>query len=236
MPGPERAIVRRPDRREQIVAAATAVIGRRGYANTSLKDVAQEAGIAPGLLHYYFPSKEELLLDVVGGLEEALMREWREAVAGIADPLERVTAAVDSAVATCAQEPEFFRLMFELFAVGLDRPAIRVRTQSMLERFVEQIRAEFDRVAERLPSQPPFPDDRYDFPGAIAAAFDGIAFLSLVRDRDPGPAYNAFKALLLAFAALSYALAGKPPPLDELVRLLGSDGRRGPSRATASSG
>ena len=41
-------------RRSQIVRAAAAVLGRQGYAETSLKDVAREAKVAPGLLHYYF--------------------------------------------------------------------------------------------------------------------------------------------------------------------------------------
>ena len=35
-------------RRSQIVRAAAAVLGRQGYAETSLKDVAREAGVAPG--------------------------------------------------------------------------------------------------------------------------------------------------------------------------------------------
>ena len=49
-------------RRIQIVRAAAAVLGRQGYAATSLRDVAREAKVAPGLLHYYFESKEDLLL------------------------------------------------------------------------------------------------------------------------------------------------------------------------------
>jgi hypothetical protein len=38
-------------------------------------------------------------------------------VAGVADPLERITAAVDHAIETCRGEPESFWILFELYAV-----------------------------------------------------------------------------------------------------------------------
>ena len=66
-----------PGRRNQIVRAAAAVLGRQGYAETSLKDVAREARVAPGLLHYYFDSKEELLLQVVMVTERQMVANWK---------------------------------------------------------------------------------------------------------------------------------------------------------------
>ena len=78
-----------PGRRGQIVRAAAAVLGRQGYDGTSLKDVAREAGVAPGLLHYYFESKQELLLEVVVVMEREMIRDWQAAVAALADELRR---------------------------------------------------------------------------------------------------------------------------------------------------
>jgi AcrR family transcriptional regulator len=53
------------DRREQILEAALRVFARNGYARSTNKDVAQEAGITPGLIYHYFPSKEALLKAVI---------------------------------------------------------------------------------------------------------------------------------------------------------------------------
>ena len=53
----------------QIVLAATRVLARQGYARTSLLDIAREAGMSKGALHYHFPSKEILISRV---LERAL--------------------------------------------------------------------------------------------------------------------------------------------------------------------
>lgn len=49
----------------QIVAAATRVLARQGYARTSLLDIAKEAGMSKGALHYHFPTKEALVAKVL---------------------------------------------------------------------------------------------------------------------------------------------------------------------------
>src|ERR1700736_2948373 len=63
-----------PDRRAQIIDAAAEVIGRQGYAHTSLKDIAVAAGVTPALIYHYFDSKEALLLALMGVLQEKLHR------------------------------------------------------------------------------------------------------------------------------------------------------------------
>jgi AcrR family transcriptional regulator len=49
------------DRREQIIDAAIRVFAQRGFTRATNKDIAQEAGITPGLIYYYFESKGRLL-------------------------------------------------------------------------------------------------------------------------------------------------------------------------------
>jgi AcrR family transcriptional regulator len=53
------------DRREQIIDAAMHVFARKGYSNATNKDIASEAGITPGLIYYYFESKEALLYAIL---------------------------------------------------------------------------------------------------------------------------------------------------------------------------
>ena len=49
------------DRREQIIDAAMHVFSEKGFTKATNKDVARAAGITPGLIYYYFESKEKLL-------------------------------------------------------------------------------------------------------------------------------------------------------------------------------
>jgi AcrR family transcriptional regulator len=53
------------DKAKRIVAAMRSSVARRGAAEPTFDHVAQEAGVSRGLLHYYFGSKERLLVEVV---------------------------------------------------------------------------------------------------------------------------------------------------------------------------
>ena len=53
------------DKAQRIIAAMRSSIGRRGAAGSTFDHVAREAGVSRGLLHYYFGSKERLLVEVV---------------------------------------------------------------------------------------------------------------------------------------------------------------------------
>lgn len=51
----------RPSRRPELIQAAVTVFGRRGYSESSVEDVAEEAGVVPTAIYYHFGTKEELL-------------------------------------------------------------------------------------------------------------------------------------------------------------------------------
>ncbi len=53
------------DRRDQIIDAAMQVFAQRGFTRATNKDIAREAGITPGLIYYYFDSKEDLLKTII---------------------------------------------------------------------------------------------------------------------------------------------------------------------------
>src|SRR5205807_8103469 len=104
----------RADRRVQIVHAAAAVLGRQGYENTARKEIAQEVGVAPGLLHYYFDSKEELLTEVVEQLHREVEAEWLAASEDLSDARERSATGLDAGAAKCRARAEFFRLRLDM--------------------------------------------------------------------------------------------------------------------------
>ena len=83
------------DRRRQILDAAVKVFARRGFTQCRVSDIADEAGVAYGLLYHYFRSKDEVLdtlflerwsvmVDVIAEVDardDATTREKLEAVA-----------------------------------------------------------------------------------------------------------------------------------------------------------
>ncbi|MFN9811264.1 MAG: TetR/AcrR family transcriptional regulator [Deltaproteobacteria bacterium] len=79
----------------QIVAAATRVLARQGYARTSLLDIAREAGMSKGALHYHFPSKEELVSKVLESALESIANRTLDAwVASSGDPIQALRSSV----------------------------------------------------------------------------------------------------------------------------------------------
>ena len=207
-----------PGRRGQIIRAAATVLGRIGYSDSSIKQIALQAGVAPGLVHYYFTSKEELLVAVVHDLEREMVADWQSAVVGIDDPLERIVAALDHTAVRCSEHPEFFRLLFDLYIVGLNNPTIRKRCAELWKHFVDDIEAEVRQVLGRLPASGNVPPR--DLAEAIGGAIDGIALAGLLREASPVAVYGALKAMLLSLVVTAYVTAGKEPPVARMRTLL----------------
>jgi len=52
-------------RRSQLTQAAYKVVGEKGYNDFTIRDIAREAGLSTGLIHYYFKNKEDLLFKLL---------------------------------------------------------------------------------------------------------------------------------------------------------------------------
>ncbi|WP_433781505.1 TetR/AcrR family transcriptional regulator [Actinomycetospora sp. CA-101289] len=77
--------------RERILAAAAQVLSRKGYAGTRLSDVAEVADVQAPAIYYYWPSREELLEEVVTVGQQATL----EHVVASLDALPPGTGAMD---------------------------------------------------------------------------------------------------------------------------------------------
>jgi AcrR family transcriptional regulator len=65
----------RDERRAQILDALYAVIATRGNAGASVSEIAEEAGIARGALHYFFASKDEIVVELMKRLGARYLAE-----------------------------------------------------------------------------------------------------------------------------------------------------------------
>lgn len=104
--------------RALIVAATEAVIREEGYAAASTRRVALRAGLKPSLVHYYFPTTDDLLLAVF------------EAGAAQSDAMIESALASDDPVRALWQflsDSSRTALSIEYIALAIRRPAIRER-------------------------------------------------------------------------------------------------------------
>ena len=68
----------RDERRKQILKAVHACLLEKPFHKTSIKDIAQKAGLNHGALHYYFNNKEDLLLEYIEYIANKFMNKFDE--------------------------------------------------------------------------------------------------------------------------------------------------------------
>jgi AcrR family transcriptional regulator len=105
-PEPVRRL-RRPQRREQILTAATEAFARSGFAATSLDDIAAQAGITRVLLYRHFDSKTDLYQAVLDRMCARLEAHVDQPVGGFTD------ASIDGLLEAAVESPAGFRLLFQ---------------------------------------------------------------------------------------------------------------------------
>lgn len=88
----------RSDREREIVDAAARLFHKKGYAATSIQDVADAVGILKGSLYYYIDSKEDLLFVILQDVHHASMRQLHEWQQVDGDVLVRLRAFVEGHV------------------------------------------------------------------------------------------------------------------------------------------
>lgn len=122
------------DKAKRIVDAMRNSVAERGAAGSTFEHVAREAGVSRGLLHYYFGTKERLLVEVV-------RRDAELRVARLDEMLEKagtVDAVLDGLVASLTDmienDPGFFLLLYELFSAGRRNPDIQREVGQLFER------------------------------------------------------------------------------------------------------
>ncbi len=82
-------------RQQQIVEGLLQVMAERGYERASVAAVARAAGLTPGVVHYHFVSKQEILLRLVETLGKRLQSRLRPKLERTDDPHARLNAFVD---------------------------------------------------------------------------------------------------------------------------------------------
>ncbi len=108
-------VVDRPEKRELILDAALAVFSRRGVFATRIADIAEEAGVAYGLVYHYFKNKEEILNTIFEDRWTRLTERLEKAAAeghGARERLHAVAAVFLEAYRTRPQLVELLLLEF----------------------------------------------------------------------------------------------------------------------------
>lgn len=142
------------DKRDRIIAAAYKVLSEKGYDKASTKEIANTAGVAQGLINYYFPSKDLLFAEVFRRETERYCESFEIPRPENDQPLtlQSIASILEIPKSRALEEPEWLRLRYELFAIGLRNDSARATLKVMLETQRDSI-SEMVQSLARLPKE-----------------------------------------------------------------------------------
>jgi AcrR family transcriptional regulator len=83
-----------PSRRQELLAIAARLFAERGFKNTTVRDIADAAGILSGSLYHHFDSKESIVDELLDSFQQALWREYDAIEASDLTPRQKLEAVV----------------------------------------------------------------------------------------------------------------------------------------------
>lgn len=148
------------DRRQEILDAAARVITDRGLAETRISDIAEQAGVSPGLILYYFDSKDRLLSEALTFANDQFYLRASREIRRMPSAKDQLHRLIDLSVPGLLQDHgrlDEWALWIEVWVRALrdrdmakDREALDERWRSQIAEIVRagQGSGEFDFAAE----------------------------------------------------------------------------------------
>ena len=99
------------EKRRLLLDAAVRVFARKGYHAARVGDIAEEAGVAYGLLYHYFASKEELLRSVFRETWRALIVTIKSVEEGEDPPREQLRKVAEILLRSWRRDPDLVRVL-----------------------------------------------------------------------------------------------------------------------------
>ena len=179
----------RPDKNEatrrRLLGAALKVVGRHGYAGTSIGRITRRARVALGTFYTHFGSQQDLFDQLLPHLGEQLLAAIRLRLAGMTDTGEREAAGFDTFFEFLAEYPEFYRVLneAEIFAPLAHAAHLENMLQGYLRAFGQA-------------------SARGELAGLTEAEFEPVIYMLL----------GARQYLAMRYPAGAGSRSGQPPP------------------------
>jgi AcrR family transcriptional regulator len=176
--------------RARIITAAAKVLAEKGYEATTLREISREAEAAPGLVHYYFGGKDQLLVEVLKALSDR-HTQTTEVLSRSVAPEQFMEAALEQPVARITEQPEWYRLRYELFVLGLHNPLLAPSVRDLLA----EGRTSIGKAISLMQQSSSIAQsvDPAVLASLLLAVFDGLALQKIM---DPAVDLNAAYQLL----------------------------------------
>ena len=188
----------REHRRHQLIEATIATISAKGYAQTTLTDVAVKAGVSHGLVNFHFQSKEKLLSETLLFMAEEYRQNWMAALANAPkDPASQLNALILSDFNETISTPDRLAAWCAFWGEAQSRPVYQDQCGGNDR---EQI-AVIETICERLIVEGGYAIDARRAARLLRTSSEGL-WLDLMFTIDPCTREEALTMMYFCAAAL----------------------------------
>ena len=124
--------------RREILEAAKRVFAKKGFAATTIDEIAQEAEFSKGAMYGYFEGKEDLFFSLIQEKSDDIEGRFREVVESSDDPATKIGDLVETYLTFFEKDRDFFQI------IASEHPRLGVETHSRLtenmrERYIRNL-------------------------------------------------------------------------------------------------
>jgi TetR/AcrR family transcriptional regulator, transcriptional repressor of bet genes len=161
-------------RRHEIIKAFLEVMATQGYAKATIAAIADKANLAPGLIHYHFKNKQEILLELIKQVSDLTMERYLENLLNVKSAKDQLKAYIDARLAKGNSDTSAYVAAW----VVIGTEAIR---QEEVRQVYEDVLKKQQKIIEGLLEELTGKDKRSikKMAGIIMAAIEGAFQLSV---------------------------------------------------------
>ncbi|NPA32845.1 MAG: TetR/AcrR family transcriptional regulator [Aquificae bacterium] len=131
---------KRSDTKDKILEAALKLFSRKGFRETTVKDIAKEVGITEGAIYRHFHSKDEIIQELLSSITKELREEIQKAIDEGGSEEETFTKIVEALIRYAFTKPESFRFL-NLYHLLKDYPRITHLPGELVLKFLNNMYA-----------------------------------------------------------------------------------------------
>ncbi len=169
------------DKRTQILEALNLCLQAKPFDKTSIKDIARAAGVNHGLLHYYFKSKEDILLHYIDHVitrYKSMFVEWlSQKDTEKTDPKVLIADFFDFMNDRITLNQNLSRVFVEIWEIAVYNPAVRDRLRTAYREWI-------DVLEQMLARTTADPKTAGRMATAVVAFLEGMSLFSVILDPD----------------------------------------------------
>ncbi len=169
-----------PQRRDQIVEALFECLAEKGHERVTVKDIATQANLHYGVIHYYFKSKD----DIVTAMADSIISKYAgllvERIATAQSVSEKLQKSIDFLVDEFIFNRRLNRVFYNLVQMAFERAAVRTALRRQLREYRRFIAEEME---EGIRSGELAPHDPQEFASFLVALIEGMALQWMIEPR-----------------------------------------------------